>query len=115
MSVRSDLEENMRTSYGIIREYEQTIQTSDRPEERQRAQREVDRQWAHIERYLAEYKRLVPTPWPDEIAALAAHFGAAPPSAGPGRASTVFDQRGQHVGTQINVAGDYIAGDKGKE
>jgi hypothetical protein len=49
------------------------------------------------------------------MAEIAAHFaGPAPGSsgetstAGHRSASTLFDQRGQQVGTQINVAGDYV-------
>ena len=39
------------------------------------------------------------------------HSGRATADApqGPPAGSTTFDQRGQHVGTQINVAGDYYA------
>lgn len=111
MSRKSDLERLMRESVAIVHEYERTIQTSDRPEERLRAQREVERQWGQIERGLAEYRRLAGGAWPADVAEMAAHFTDKAPAAtdtGLPPASTVFDQRGQHVGTQINVAGDII-------
>ena len=40
MSRKDDLEQLVRDSYDIIHQYEEVIQTSDRPEEVQRAQRQ---------------------------------------------------------------------------
>lgn len=90
MSRRTDLEEYMHTAYEIIREYERMILTSGRPEERRRARGEVSRHWAYIKDYLAEYQKLVHTPWPDEIAELAAHFAGETPSpvVGPSKAGS---------------------------
>jgi hypothetical protein len=51
MSRREDLERLIRESYGIIRVHKETIQTSDRPEEKLRSQRAVDAQWVLIEGY----------------------------------------------------------------
>jgi hypothetical protein len=115
MSRREDLENHIRESYGIIREYEAIRQVSDRPEEKQRARRLIDAQWALIEGYLAEYRRLAGGDWPPDIREIAAHFqaGSGPepaPAPSAGRATTVFNQRGQHVGQQINVAGNLYAG-----
>lgn len=107
MSRKSDLEQMIRESYGIIREYEQAIQTSDRPEESLRARREVERQWAHIAQYWQEYRPLAGRAVPPDVAEIAARVGGdVRPAPSPG--SAVFDQRGQQVGTQINVAGDYV-------
>ena len=48
-----------------------------------------------------------------EVARLAAEAGGvAAQGAAPRAAPTVFDQRGQRVGSQINVAGDYHASGK---
>ena len=109
MSHKTDLERRTRESYGLICEYQEIISTSGDPKERARSRRVIAEQWALIKDYLAEYKKLAPTPWPVEIAEIAAHFDNPPPAGTAGTpASAVFDQRGQQVGTQINVAGDYI-------
>jgi hypothetical protein len=116
MSVKSDLEQRIRESYAIVCEYEQVVQVSDRPEERLRAGRGIAAQWEHIAGYLAEYHKLAGEAWPADIAEIAAHFEPSPSPAaagGPhgeraGGAGALFDQRGQQVGQQINVAGDYV-------
>ena len=74
MSRHQDLERLVRESYQVVLGYQQTIQTSDRPEERQRAQREIDRQWELIQGYLAEYAPLADGPLPPDMAEIAAHF-----------------------------------------
>jgi hypothetical protein len=114
MSRKGDLESHIRESYGIVREYEDLIRTSDRPEEKLRARRAIEGQWALIEGYLEEYRRLAGGAWPPDLVEIAAHFqgGSAPPPRAPGgRERPLFDQRGQHVERQINVAGDYYAGE----
>lgn len=55
MARRSDLERHIRESYDIIRQYEQIIRTSNRPEERARAKRKVGGQWELIKGFLNEY------------------------------------------------------------
>ena len=75
MTRKDDLESGIRQSYSIIREYEATIQTSDRPEDTIRAQRAIDRQWSLIIGYLDEYRALTGNVLPDDIAQIAAHFG----------------------------------------
>ena len=72
MSRKDDLEQGIRKSYGIIRQYEEIIRNEDRPEERSRAQSVIDRQWTLIEDYLAEYCTLNLVP--DDIAQIAARF-----------------------------------------
>jgi hypothetical protein len=55
---KTDLEQHIRACYGIVREYEEMVQTSDRPEEKLRAQREIGEQWALVRGYLDEYRAL---------------------------------------------------------
>jgi hypothetical protein len=121
MSRKDDLEGHIRESYEIIREYEAMLRTSDRPEEKLRARRSIDDQWALIEGYLGEYQRLAGGAWPQDIAEIAARFepggaraSSAAPAGGLASAGTggaiLFHQDRQNVGQQINVAGDYYAG-----
>ena len=51
----TDLEQYIYDRYEVILEYESVVQTTDRPGERRRAQREVDKQWRRIEGLLKEY------------------------------------------------------------
>jgi len=76
MPRKDDLEHSIHSSYDIIHEYIDIIQTSNRPEERRRAQGEIDRQWDLVDGYLVEYRPLVDNELPDEIAQIAAHFTA---------------------------------------
>ena len=76
MSRKEDLEQSIRESYRIIRDYEAVIRTSDRPEEKARARRMIDEQWALVEGYMAEYSPLVGGALPEEIAQIAARFSA---------------------------------------
>ena len=55
MTRKSDLEQHIRESYRLIREYEEIQRTSDRPEEKARARRNIEEQWGLIKGYLAEY------------------------------------------------------------
>jgi hypothetical protein len=55
MSLQTDLENQVRESYDIIRKYEAIIQTSDRPEERVRSQRQIEEQKDLIRGYLSQY------------------------------------------------------------
>lgn len=74
--VRFDLENKIRTSYGVISEYQKTVQTSDRPEEKLRARRGIDAQWETIYGYLLEYKKVLgANSWSSDIVQIAAHFG----------------------------------------
>lgn len=59
MSRQDDLEHSILESYGIVREYEAMVRTSDRAEERLRARRVIGEQWALIETYLGEYQGLL--------------------------------------------------------
>ena len=67
MSRQEDFEQSIRESYGIIREYEAILRTSDRPEEKVRARRVIREQWALVEGCLDEYRPLVGGALPDEI------------------------------------------------
>jgi hypothetical protein len=68
------LERLIRDSYRIISEYESTIQTSTRPEEKLRSERAIDAQWELIETYLEEVSSLVHQDLPPDISQIAAHF-----------------------------------------
>jgi len=74
MSRRTDLEEWIRQSYALIREYEGIVQTSDRPEEKARATRIMREQWGLIGKYLTEYRRLAGDALPPDIAEIATCF-----------------------------------------
>lgn len=74
-SRKTDLEANIRSAYQIVRQYEGIIRDSDRPEERARARRVIQEQWALVDGYLAEYRALAGDSMPgdiDEIALSAA-------------------------------------------
>ncbi|MBN1936684.1 MAG: DUF4350 domain-containing protein [Anaerolineae bacterium] len=71
---KHELEVLILDSHHIINQYEQTIQTSDRAEEKVRARRVIQEQWDHIARYLIEYRPLVGGQLPDHLAQIAAHF-----------------------------------------
>jgi hypothetical protein len=80
MGRREDLESFIRDSYHIIRNYEEAIRTSDRPEEKQRGQQQIDEQWELIWGYLTEYSSLVEANLPRDIAEIAAHFADEDPA-----------------------------------
>ena len=46
MSRKDDLENNIRESYQIMDAYQAILRTSERPEEKARARREIEAQWA---------------------------------------------------------------------
>ncbi|MBN1935996.1 MAG: hypothetical protein JW934_15105 [Anaerolineae bacterium] len=73
-SRKTELEALVRDSHRIIHEYEQTIQTSTRAEEKLHAERQIEAQWANIARYLGEYRPLAGENWPQDIGEIAAHF-----------------------------------------
>lgn len=58
MSRKIDLENHIRESYGMIREYEDIISTSSDPKEKARSQRALNEQWALVRSYLDEYQPL---------------------------------------------------------
>jgi hypothetical protein len=55
MTRKSDLEQHVRESYQLVREYEDILRLSEDPRERARARRAIDEQWALIQGHLAEY------------------------------------------------------------
>jgi len=97
---KDDLEHHIRESYDIIRQYEEMVQTSDRPEEKARARRNIEEQWGLVKGYLAEYQTLcqrLGRPLAEDILEIAITFDAgaqadaggpalsAPVDGGPGR------------------------------
>jgi hypothetical protein len=58
VSRKDDLERHVRESYEIIRQYEEIDRTSDRPQEKARARREIEEQWALVKGHLATYQIL---------------------------------------------------------
>jgi hypothetical protein len=74
MSRKDDVEQAIRESYEIIREYEDTIRTSSRPEESARARQMIHKQWGLIGAYLTEYIPLAQGALPADITEIAAHF-----------------------------------------
>ncbi len=55
MTRKEALEENIRQSYQLIREYEDIQRLSADPKEKARARRAIEEQWALIQGYLDEY------------------------------------------------------------
>jgi hypothetical protein len=75
MSRQADLENAIRESYTIIRDYEAIIRTSERPEEKLRAQRIIEKQWEIIRSYLAEYEKIaVGSSAPNDISEISKRF-----------------------------------------
>lgn len=76
MTRKDDLENSVRESTDIIKQYEEILRTSDRPEEKRRAERVIAEQWGHTERYLGEYQALLEGVWPEELAQVARALAA---------------------------------------
>jgi len=55
MPRKTDLEQHIRESYKLIREYEDILRLSDNPKEQARSRRAIEEQWGLIKGYLAEY------------------------------------------------------------
>jgi len=94
MSRKTDLEQYIRESYQLIREYEEIQRLSDDPKEQVRSRRAIEEQWVFIKGYLAEYvplcERLSLT-MPKDIAEIAVTAGIPfplAPSAQPPPSST---------------------------
>jgi hypothetical protein len=58
VSRKDDLEENIRESYQLVREYETLRQDTDDPKEKRRVERAMKEQWELIKGYLSEYAPL---------------------------------------------------------
>ncbi|MEJ2554846.1 MAG: tetratricopeptide repeat protein [Anaerolineae bacterium] len=76
MPRKTDLEDSIKESYSIIREYEAIIRTSDRPEEKMRARRMIRTQRPLIEKYADEYRALGGNELPKEIADIVSYVSA---------------------------------------
>ena len=100
MSRREDLERLIRESYGIIRVHKETIQTSDRPEEKLRSQHAVDAQWVLVEGYLEAYLPLTGDVLPPDIAEIAVHFPSMPGQRPPSALSPLKGEPGRAPGVQ---------------
>ena len=77
MGRKDDLEQLILDGYRLIRDHQQIIQISDRPEEKLRSVRQIEHHWALIENCLREYTDLWQLrPWPvsDEVVEIAARF-----------------------------------------
>jgi hypothetical protein len=53
MSRRDALEQHIRRSYGLIRDYERIFRTTDRPREKLRTVHVLQEQWTLVDGYLA--------------------------------------------------------------
>jgi hypothetical protein len=71
MTRKEDLENHIRKSYALIREYEEILRESDNPKKKARARQIMDEQWALIARYAGEYHRLADET-PDDVARILA-------------------------------------------
>lgn len=77
MGRKDDLEQLILDGYRLIRDHQQIIQVSDRPEEKLRSVRQTEHHWALIEGCLREYIDLWQfRQWPvsDEVVEIAARF-----------------------------------------
>jgi len=90
MTRKEDLEQHIRQSYRLIRDYEATLRLSDDPKEKARARHAIEEQWALIEGYLGEYLplcRSLALPIPQDIeeivVVLRARKGEEPPAPSP--------------------------------
>jgi len=68
------LKEAINESYGLVREHETMLRTSDRLEEKLRARRIIRELWAYIRGCLDEYRRLASGVLPDDLEELATHL-----------------------------------------
>jgi hypothetical protein len=77
MGRKEDLEANIRDSYKLIREYEDTLRLSSDPKEQARSRRAMDEQWMLVRGYLDEYIPLserLRTSIPGDIIEIVARF-----------------------------------------
>ena len=77
MSRKTDLEQHIRESYKLIREFEDILRLSDNPKEQARARRAINEQWDIIKGYVAEYVPLcerLGLGIPEDITEIATHF-----------------------------------------
>ncbi len=75
ISPRVALEQDIRQAYTIIREYESIRISSDRPEERLRAEKIVKQQWNYIQSQLQEYILRYSKDIPQDILDIANYLG----------------------------------------
>ena len=104
MSRIEDLEASIRESYDLIKQHEDIIRVSERPEEELRSERMMQKHWALIEKYLQEYARLADEAFPPDIAEIAARFAKYPsPEHGHPDQKTGAQPK---LSQQVNVSGE---------
>src|SRR5437588_1330376 len=86
MSLKTDLETNIRASYDLIRRFEEIVRLSDNPKEQARSEHAIKDQLKHVRQYLVEYGRLcsyLKIDAPQEINEIAVIVHARFPSSAP--------------------------------
>jgi DNA helicase-2/ATP-dependent DNA helicase PcrA len=107
MGRKTDLEQLILDSYRLIREHQQIIQVSDRPEEKLRSTRQIEHQWALAKGYLTEYVDLWQLrPWqvPDGVFEIVARF---PELAGMLNAPVVSDLPVNQLASQAHITDQF--------
>jgi len=74
MGRKEDLEQHIRQSYDLIRQYEEVVQNSPYPQAQNRARRAIEEQWSLIEDYWNEYRHLAGDALPADIVEIADRF-----------------------------------------
>ncbi|MBN2252914.1 MAG: hypothetical protein JW701_04400 [Kosmotogaceae bacterium] len=86
MTIKTDLEQHIRESYKLVREYQEILRLSDNPKEQARSRRTIEEQQALIEGYLGEYVllcRSLNLTMPEDVTLIASSFLSQPqPSLG---------------------------------
>jgi len=86
MTRKSDLEQHVRESYQLIRDYEEMLRLSEDPKERTRARRTIEEQQRLVKGYLAEYVPLcerVGLAIPEDMVEIAVAYDVPLPSSPP--------------------------------
>lgn len=86
MSRKTDLEQHIRESYNLTRDFEDILRLSDNPKEKARARRAIEEQQEFVKGYLEEYTSLcerVSLTMPEDIVEIAITAGISLPSSPP--------------------------------
>ena len=109
MPRKVDLENNIRDSYGIIREYEDILYLAANPKEKARAQRAIEEQREFIEGYFGEYVTLcerLACVVPEDIVEIAAAYDISLPSKSSGQAKSVHSSIHMHHRSELKASLD---------